>query len=156
MAQKLVFGKSPVVADLRKNSQKPTSSAKRVQLVDTPVVKKGKASQNVEQHSVRKLRRAVPVEIPVVKKKKTPQSVVQEKVRRVHNTVLAQQELRSPVNAGRAVQTLEALLDRVEVQEFRGRKVRPQLILSKMENNTLQDALNLFQLKVTMQASRSA
>lgn len=57
------------------------------------------------------------------------------------------------LTATKAVEHLQGVLGRVEVMAFRGKKVRPQLVLSAFEEQALREALALFQLKISMQQS---
>ena len=56
-----------------------------------------------------------------------------------------------PLAARRIVEQLQALLARASVEAFRGKKDRPSVTLSKLEEQAIQEALVLFQLKVSLQ-----
>lgn len=56
-----------------------------------------------------------------------------------------------PLAASRIVEQLQALLTRATVEAFRGKRNRPHVTLSKLEEQAIQEALVLFQLKVSLQ-----
>jgi hypothetical protein len=61
-----------------------------------------------------------------------------------------------PLAATRIVEQLESLLKRATVEAFRGKKDRPHVTLSKLEEQAIQEALTLFQLKVSLQRGGDA
>jgi len=56
-----------------------------------------------------------------------------------------------PLAATRIVEQLESMLLRGQVSTYRGRKKEETLLLTKLEAQSLQEALELFKLKVTLQ-----
>lgn len=56
-----------------------------------------------------------------------------------------------PLAASRIVEQLISLLGRATVEAFRGKRDRPALTLSKLEEQAIQEALTLFKLKVSLQ-----
>ena len=49
------------------------------------------------------------------------------------------------------MEQLQALLTRATVEAFRGKRNRPHVTLSKLEEQAIQEALVLFKLKVSLQ-----
>ena len=80
--------------------------------------------------------------------------VASSRPKRITNQQLLQADAESgrvPLAAQKMIDQFQALLSRADVQEFRGRKVKPQIIVSTMEQQALTEALILFEEKLTLQ-----
>jgi 2,3-bisphosphoglycerate-independent phosphoglycerate mutase len=73
---------------------------------------------------------------------------------RINNTQLLIKDgdsKRIPLPVTRVIENITSILDRAEVQQFRGRRERPPLVISMLESQSLQEAKVLFELKLSMQ-----
>ena len=127
------------------------SKVHKVAEEEVAVVKRGRGRPRKETTTVmatmpsRKTKEVrVTKEVPVLKRRQ----------KRITNEQLLMAETSSghvPLAANRMIEQIDAMLSRTEVQAFRGRKERPKLILSMLEDQMLRELKILLELKVTMQ-----
>ena len=132
---------------------------------DEPVMKRGRPqkTQTVVEVPVEAVTRGRGRPKTAVIAKTAQQSVtangtqgtpVTPRQKRISNQQLLQADVESgrvPLAAQKMIDQFESLLGRADVQEFRGRKVKPQITISTMEHQALQEALALFEEKLTLQ-----
>jgi hypothetical protein len=96
----------------------------------------------------------VALKAPTPGRKKTAKLKRTRQHRIDHGRLLEAERLsgtKVPLAASRIVEQLQALLTRATVEAFRGKRNRPHVTLSKLEEQAIQEALVLFQLKVRLQ-----
>ena len=132
---------------------------------DEPMVKRGRSSKvetvvevpvAVTRGRPRKPKIAVTAETAQqsVTANGTQVTPVTQRQKRISNQQLLQADVESgriPLAAQKMIDQFEALIGRADVQEFRGRKVKPQITISTMEHQALQEAMTLFGEKLTLQ-----
>lgn len=137
------------VANNTRSSQKGGRKKKR-RVVETPVVEKRKPGRP------RKVVTETSVSKSVQRKKGEKEAGKFTRKKRVHASTLLKAEAHSQkvsLPAKRMVEQLEGLLSRVDARNFRGRAVRPTLVVSLLEQQAIQESLALFQTKLSLQRS---
>lgn len=174
--------KSPVVKKKKKSEILEVVAKKRGRPRNHPVVeevaKRRPGRPRLEHSAVvgakqalayakgdKKAGKAHVVDVTVPKnRRKSGEEVVEEVavgLRRRHkitNEQLLQSEVQSgrvTLAANRVVDQIQGMLSRAEIQQFRGRKERPQLVLSLLEQQMLQEVCALYELKLTLQRGGS-
>ena len=126
--------------------QLPETSAFTHMMADVPPRKRGRPRK------VATVAVPSPVAMKVAPKNGTVVSVGRPK--RISNDVLIQADHatgRTPLATQKVLDQLDSMFERCDVQQFRGRKAKPQLILSAMEHQMLCEARELFAAKLVLQ-----